>query len=204
MKKPFQTVYYSENDLKACGFKSVGKNVSIHESCIIIGMENISICDNVRIDPFVSIIATGPVTLGSFIHVGAYSLLSAGEGIIMEDFSGLSQGVKIYTRSADYSGRRLTNPTVPKKYGGGARGPVTLKRHVIIGAGTIILPDVTIGEGASVGALSLVTRSLKEWYMYSGIPAKRMKERSKDLLKLEAELRREIEETGIGFSDEPD
>ncbi len=37
-------------------------------------------------------------------------MLSAGDGIVMEDFSGLSQGVRIYSRTDDYSGKFLTNP----------------------------------------------------------------------------------------------
>lgn len=169
----FQSIYYTDQDLKNCRFKEIGKNVMIHKNVNIYGIENISIGDNVRIDPYVSIVATGPVSIGSFIHIGSYCSLIGAEGIIMEDFSGLSQGVKIYTRSDDYSGHNLTNPTVPNKYLGLKKGSVELKRHVIIGASCVILPGVIIGEGSSVGALSLVTESLPKWGIYSGIPAKK-------------------------------
>lgn len=113
------------------------------------------------------------------------SLLSAGAGITLHDFSGLSQGVKIYSKTDDYSGKYLTNPTVDADYTGVSSGEVTLGRHVIIGSGTVILPKVTIGEGASVGALSLVTKSLPEWGMYFGAPAKKIKDRKKKLLEVE-------------------
>ena len=56
---------------------------------------------------------------------------------------------------------------------------------MIIGTQSVILPDVTIGEGSSVGAMSLVNRSLEPWGVYFGVPARRLKERSKDLLELE-------------------
>ena len=112
-------IYYREDKLSSCGFKSVGKDVMIHETAIIHGFENISIGSNVRIDPFVTIVATGPVTIGSFVHIGSHSLLLGREGIEMHDFSGLSQYVKVYTVSDDYSGQYLTNPTVPEKYTGG-------------------------------------------------------------------------------------
>jgi len=184
----FKNRYYNDTDFKNCGFKNVGKNVKIHENVNIYGIKNIVIGDNVRIDPYVSIIASGSIIIGSYVHIGSYSLLIGAEGITLENFTGLSQGVKIYTRSDDYSGNYLTNPTVPKKYLGLKKGPVLLKKHVIVGANTVILPGVIIGEGSSVGALSLVTKSIPGWYICAGIPAKKIKTRSKKILKLEKEL----------------
>ena len=61
-------------------------------------------------------------------------------------------------------------------------------RHVIIGSGSVVLPGVTIGEGSSVGALSLITKSLEEWGVYFGSPAKKIKSRRKDLLEQEQTL----------------
>ncbi|MFA6238858.1 MAG: hypothetical protein WC635_16090 [Bacteriovorax sp.] len=190
----FDPGYYNENELRKAGFKAIGKNVKIAKNCTIVGLENISIGDNVRIDSYCSIVASGEgfLKIGSFVHIGGYCLLSAGSGIQMDDFSGLSQGVRIYSNSDDYTGKFLTNPTVPAKYTGLSSGTVTLKRHVIIGSGTVILPKVTIEEGSSVGALSLVNRSLDPWGIYFGCPAKRLKERSMQLLELEAMLMKEI------------
>lgn len=190
---PFDPGYYSEHDLKDAGFKALGSNVSIARNCTIIGLENIEIGSNVRIDGYCSIIAAGQgwFKLGSYTHIGGYCYLSAGEGIRMDDFSGLSQGVRIYSKSDDYSGKYLTNPTIPEKYTGITSGTVILGRHVIIGSGSVILPKVMIGEGSSVGALSLVNRNLDSWGVYWGCPVKRLKDRSKRLLELEAELRDE-------------
>lgn len=187
---PFNPGYYNEHDLKMAGFKAIGHNVQIAKNCTIIGLENIEIGNNVRIDGYCSIIASGNgwLKLGSYIHIGSYCFLSAGDGICMGDFSGLSQGVRIYSRTDDYSGKHLTNPTVPHRYTGITRGAVTLGRHVIVGSGSVILPKVMIGEGSSVGALSLVNKSLESWGVYFGCPAKRLNERSKRLLELEAEL----------------
>ena len=130
--------------------------------------------------------------LGSFIHIGAHCHLSAGSGIVMEDFSGLSQRVSIYSRTADYSGEHLTNPMVPEKYSKEFAGTVTLGRHAVIGAGTVILPKLTIGEGCAVGALSLVNKDLAPWGIYIGSPAKRLNERSKRILELEIAFRKDL------------
>jgi len=190
----FQSRYYTNEELKYCGFKNIGNNVMIHENVNIYGLENISIGDHVRIDPYASIIANGFVSIGSYVHIGSYCLLIGAEGITMENFSGLSQGVKIYTRGDDYSGEHLTNPTVPERYLGIKKGSVKLKKHVIVGANTVILPGVKIGEGSSVGAMSLVTKSLQSWGIYAGIPAKKIKIRSQKLIELEYVLMKESTE----------
>jgi acetyltransferase-like isoleucine patch superfamily enzyme len=188
----FNPGYYTEHDLQGAGFKSLGRNILIAKNNTIVGVENIEIGNHVRIDGYCALIAGGGrLSIGSHVHIGGYCFLSAGEGITMEDFSGLSQGVRIYTRTDDYTGRSLTNPTVPEKFKTSTRGPVTLGRHVIIGSGTVILPDLSIGDGSSVGAQSLVTKPLEPWGVYFGSPVKRLKDRSRELLELEAALKRE-------------
>lgn len=190
LQTPFSPGFYTETELRRFGFQSVGDDVQISRNCTIIGMANIEIGNHVRIDGYCSLFATGSgkIRIGSHIHIGSYCSLSGGEGIVMEDFSGLSQGVRVYSRTDDYSGAWLTNPTVPADYTGVIGGPVRLGRHVVIGAGTVILPDVDVGEGAAVGALSLVRKSLEPWGIYFGSPAKKIRTRSKRLLDLESQL----------------
>ncbi|OOG36083.1 galactoside O-acetyltransferase [Rhodanobacter sp. C06] len=195
MNNPFDPGYFSDEQLVDFGFKKVGKNVRIARSCTIIGLNNIELGDNVRIDGYCSIIAAGNgfTKIGSFVHIAGYCGLYAGSGIVLEDFSGLSAGVRIYTATDDYSGRTLTNPTVPEKYLGVTSGPVILMKHVIVGTGSVILPGVTANEGVSVGALSLITKDLDAWSIYAGMPARRLRDRSKDLLSLEKSLLAELD-----------
>jgi len=181
--------YYSEEELTRFGFRRLGKNVKIKRSVTISHTENLAIENNVRIDDFVVIICSGePCELGSFVHIASHCVFLGRSGFAMADFAGLSPQVTIVTLSDDYSGGKLTNPTVARRMTGGDQGRVTLGRHVIIGAGSVIFPAVTIGEGSSIGALSLVNSSLDEWGVYAGIPARRLKDRKKDLLTLEKAL----------------
>jgi galactoside O-acetyltransferase len=204
MTNPFDSGYFTENDLKDAGFKHLGQNISIAKNCVIVGLENIEIGNNVRIDGFCSLLAVGKgyLRIGSFVHIAGYCLLAAGSGIVMEDFSGLSHGTRIYSQNDDYTGEYLTNPTVPSKFTGVRCGEVILKRHVIVGSGSVILPGVIIGEGSAVGALSLVMRSLDSWGVFFGCPARKVKNRSRHLLQLEEQLLREVAQQG-GPGDEP-
>lgn len=187
MQNPFDPGYYDENDLRPMGFAGVGEQVRIAKNCTIVGdLRNIRLGSHVRIDSYTTLVATGAITIGSRIHIAGYCHISGGDGIIMHDFSGLSQGVKLYSRTDDYSGNRLTNPMVPKELTGVVAGCVTVGRHAIIGANTVVLPGVTIGEGCSVGAQSLVKSSLEPWGIYVGCPVIRIRDRSRSLLTLEA------------------
>jgi len=181
--------FYSDDELKSFKFKSLGKNVKIKKNVAIYFVENITIKDNVRIDDNTVIVASNnSTTIGNYVHIASNCYIAASEGLKMEDFSGLAPGVNIFTGSDDYSGKKLTNPTVDRKYIGGKSGEVVLGRHVIIGSNSVILPGVHIGEGSSVGALSLVTKSLESWGVYFGAPVKKIKSRSQKLLELEKEF----------------
>lgn len=111
----------------------------------------------------------------------------------MEDFSGLSGGVKIYTGNEDYLGECLTNPTIPAPYRVATRSFIYIKKHAIIGSNSVVLPGVTIGEGVAIGANSLVTKDCEPWKVYFGSPAKAIKSRPKEkILELEQQLRNKV------------
>lgn len=187
---PFDRGFLLSPELRDLGFRAVGENVQIACNCTIVGLGNISLGNDVRIDDYVVISAgCGHVDFGDYIHVGAGSYLGAGGGITLGDFANLSQGVRLYSKSDDYSGMHLTNPTVPEEYLDLEVAPVRIGRHVIVGSGSVVLPGCTLADGASVGALSLVNRDLDEWTIYAGCPARRLRERSRTALELEKRLR---------------
>lgn len=178
------TSFYTRNELNNLGLNKLGNNVLISRKCSIYGADCISIGDNVRIDDFC--ILSGQITIGNQVHIAASVLLFAGKsGIILEDFTGISSRSVVYAESDDYSGISLTNPTVPDEYRTIIGNPVVLKKHVLVGTGCTILPGVTIGEGSSVGSMSLVNKSLDSWGIFIGIPCKKIKDREKKLLVLE-------------------
>lgn len=181
--------FYSMDELKALGvnFTGDGSTVLISKKVSIYGANNITIGNNVRIDDFC--ILSGKIVIGNYVHVAAYTALFAGDnGIVLEDFVGVSSRCAIYAASDDYSGCALTNPTIPIEYRNVIGGAVVLKKHALVGSGCTVLPDLVIGEGVSVGSMSLVNKSLEEWSIYVGIPCKKIKERNKQLLEMERQL----------------
>lgn len=181
--------FLNEQELLSLGLASIGKNVLISKLASIHGASRIYIGSNVRIDDF-CILSAGleGINIGNYVHIACYSSLIGKGKITLEDFVNISSRVSIFSSNDDYSGLSLTNPMVPDCYKNVTHGPVTLKRHSIVGSGSIILPNIILEEGCSVGALSLVNKNCEEFSIYAGSPAKKIKNRSKKLLEIEREL----------------
>lgn len=176
--------YLKYDQLMALGFKSVGKDVKISDRASIYNTDQIEIGDYSRIDDFCVI--SGRVIIGRNVHITPQCLVAGGQpGIVIGDFVALAYGVKVFAQSDDYSGLSMTNSTVPKTFKKEVLLPVQIGCHSIVGAGSAILPGVTLNEGTAVGAMSLVRKTTEAWSIYVGNPAKKLKERKRDLLDLE-------------------
>lgn len=174
--------FYSEIELKELGLKSFGSNVLISKKCSIYSPEKISVGNNVRIDDFC--ILSGNITLGNNVHVSAYCALYGAQGIEFKDYSGCSARTTIYSAMDDFSGDYLIGPMNPKGTTNVTGGKVTIGQYVQLGAHCLIFPDITIHEGSVVGALSLVTKDIPGWSIYVGVPARKLRDRNRGLLKL--------------------
>ena len=183
--------FLTEEQLKDLGFAEVGDHVLIHETAVLVGVENMRIGSYVRIDPF-CLISAGKeeVVIGSHVHLAAHVLLSGGAGITLHDFAGVSHGAKLLSRSDDFNAGVLTGPTVPAELRRVQADRITLGRHAIIGANAVILPGTVVGEGATVGALSLARGDLEAWKVHAGVPARVVASRDRDgVLRSEEALR---------------
>ena len=173
--------YLSDEKIKEIGFKSIGDNVKISDRCVIYNPESIEIGDNSRVDDFC--VLSGRIVIGRNVHVTVYCNVAGGiPGVYIGDYSTIAYGCHIMSQSDDYTGASMTNSTIPKKYKAEMFRAVHIGKYVIIGSGSIVLPGCDIAEGCSVGAMSLINKPTKAWGVYFGVPAKRMKERSKELL----------------------
>jgi acetyltransferase-like isoleucine patch superfamily enzyme len=182
---------YTLDELRALGVAVRGADIAVDRSVQFFGAEHVLLGNRVRIDCF-GLISAGQdgIEIGSNIHIaaGCY-LFGSGGRITLADFANLSSRVAVYTASDDYSGGYLTGPTVPNEFKRLTCSSVSVGRHAIIGAGSVILPGVSLGFGAAVGALTVVRRSVGECEIVSGNPAETLPRRrdGERLRRLEAE-----------------
>lgn len=176
----------TNDQINKIGFKKVGKKVKISSKASFYNAKNISIGDNTRIDDFCVLSAgNGGIAIGRNVHISVYTSLIGKNAISIGDFSALSSRVSIYSSNDDYSGNYMANPTIDSAFTNVTHGDVIIGKHVIIGSGSVVLPNLIIEDGVSIGALSLVKKNCKSFCLYGGIPAKLIKKRSKKLLELE-------------------
>jgi dTDP-4-amino-4,6-dideoxy-D-glucose acyltransferase len=187
--------FLSDMQIGEMGFKRVGANVLISDAARFYSPWRIEIGDNCRIDDFCILSAgVGGIGIGNNVHIACYSCLIGAGRILMMDYSGLSQRVNILSSTDDYSGVAMTNPTVPTQFTNVTSAPVTLGLHVIIGAGSVVLPNVDIGGGAAIGAMSLVKKDIPPFEIWAGNPIRKIRNRNRELLALE-----KIYETSSGL-----
>jgi len=100
--------------------------------------------------------------LGEYTDVGAFVVLDAKAGIVIEDYVQIGGGVKMYSVNS------IDN----------IHGKIILKRNSKIGANSVILPNVIVGENSIVGALSLVKSGtvIPDNEIWAGRPAKKIGE----------------------------
>ena len=95
-------------------------------------------------------------TLGNHTDIGAYTVINAKQGVVIEDDAQIGPGCKI-----------LSISTID-----GKQGPVRICRNARVGANSVIMPGVTVGENAIVGACSFVSTNIPAGEVWFGQPAK--------------------------------
>ena len=174
-------------------FARIGLDVRIWPSAKVVFPETISIGDSVVIDDFTFLVGGARTEIGSFVHLASFTSITGGGEFFMEDFCGCSAGCRITTGSEDFLGGSLTNPAVPAPYRQPERSFVRLERHALLGTDVAVMPGVTIGEGASIGAKSLILEDCEPWTVYAGTPARPLRSRPKQrILELEKQLREDL------------
>lgn len=110
----------------------------------------------------------GKISIGrsSTVNFGCY--LDNRRGISIGNNVGIAHNTKIYTLGHDYN-----DPSFPTK-----GSPVSIEDNAFIFSNALIMPGVTIGEGAIVLAGSVVTKDVEPWTVVGGNPAKKIRERN--------------------------
>lgn len=110
--------------------------------------------------------------IGNHTIVNRNCYLDGRAGITIGNNVNISFGTTIISLQHDYNSPEFACQA----------GPVAIHDYVWIGARAIILPGVTIGEGAVVAAGAVVTRNVAPYTVVGGVPAKPIATRTKELV----------------------
>lgn len=134
---------------------------TVHDPTEIISPENLTLPESSRIDSFCLINATGGVTIGDEVHIAAGTKIVGNGGLDADDRTAIAYNSVILTSSANlkYSG----SAEVPEDERKSIKSRVTLGRESFIAAGAVVMPGVTIREGAVVAANTYVDDDVPPW-----------------------------------------
>lgn len=149
---------------------ALGENVLIDIGVVFSGPRNIRIGDYVWIDVNCMISAyLGPVTIGRRVHVGPQTIIAPREPIEIGDYVGLSSGVRIYAGSEHpIGGKRMSGPMVPEHMKAVHSKAIVLRKDSFVGTNGVLLPGAELGEGAVVGANSVISKPVEAWTIVVG------------------------------------
>lgn len=184
--------WLSVEQIHDMGFASLGQNLQIDDTVTFYRCSSIRLGSFVRIDARAELVAgPGDLVIGNHVHVSRGCVIHGQAGIVLEDFVGLSPSVHLLTECDDYSAGWLTNPTVDREFRRVTSLPIRLGRHVAVGTSSVILPGSRIGEGASIGALSVVLGRVLPGAIMSGNPIVRTGTRNIEKLRRNEESLRQ-------------
>lgn len=151
-------LYFNSSMLKFCKkkFKYFHQTASFRPGAYAVACSKISLGAHVTIRP------------GTMLHGDP---CDNGAEIIIEDYVLIGSGVHIYVDN--HSFEDVSRPIMEQ--GWRPSKPVRVKEGAWIGANAIILPGVTIGKNAVIGAGSVVTQDIPDFSVAVGVPARVIK-----------------------------
>lgn len=137
----------------------LGNHCKIRDFVFIFAGMGVSIGEYSDMQPHAVIWGGGETIIGNRVSIGPGTVLlsavySHGEGLKMVDGLGEGSSKALY-------------------------GKLVIQDDVYIGANCTLMPNITIGEGAVIGAASFVNKDAEPWGIYVGSPAKKIGERKK-------------------------
>lgn len=175
-------IFYAQKAVKR--FASVGANPTIMRKIKVLGGKNITIGDNFycywgqRFETYSShngvsfspqILIGNNVSINPDCHIGAINRIELHDGVLLAS--------RVFITDHFHGDISLENLSIPP----GERilttkGAVIIKKNAWLGEGVAVMPGVTIGENAVIGANSVVTKDIPDNAVAAGVPARVIKQ----------------------------
>jgi acetyltransferase-like isoleucine patch superfamily enzyme len=155
-------------------FLALGENVIFEDGVLVFHPEHIEIGNNVYIghNTILKGYYKNRMTIGANTWIGQACFFHSAGGLTIANNVGIAPCVKIIT--SVHSEIPISEPVLKNEL---IMGAVSIESGCDIGLGAILLPGVRIGEGAIVGAGSVVTGNVDPGTVVAGSPARLLRQR---------------------------
>lgn len=149
-------------------------NLMVHEPCIILKPEMVTIAQTARVDGFTKLEGGQGLVLGEFVHIASFCHLNIGGGrLIIEDHATCSSHCCIGSATPDWSYLYIS-AAEPAEHRHTRRFVTRIGAYAALFMGVVVVPGVTVGEGAIVRPGSVITQDVPPWTIVGGNPARRL------------------------------
>lgn len=152
--------------------RKYGKGTIIYDFVRIPKPELVEIGDYSKIDDFAFLYAGNGIKIGKHVHIATGVKIIGAGYLELGDHVALAQNVVILTSTNDYRGGYHMSAASPREQQNIRDGVVIIEKDGFVGAGSVVHPNIKIGEGAIVGSNSLVLKDVKPWTINIGSPCK--------------------------------
>lgn len=158
-------VFFGTRRSSRCGWASFSAKIS-NPQRVRIGASPI-LHARVWVVPLEGDCGLGKVIIGDNVHISRDVIIASAFCIRIGSHVTIGPRVSIYDNNHNFQ-----NPCCSVMQQGLSGAPVTIAEYAWIGAHAVVLPGVTIGRGAIVGAGAVVTKDVPEYAIVAGVPAK--------------------------------
>lgn len=149
----------------------------IFDHVLILNPDMAQIDDSARIDSFTKIEGGMGCTIGAGVHVSSFCHVNIGGGtVILEDGVGLGSGAKVLGGSNTEYGECMS-VAGPPDLQVIHRKCTVIRRNAFLSTNSVVLPGVTVGEGAILAAGGVATRDIPAGEVWGGVPARYIRQR---------------------------
>ncbi len=151
-------------------FAGIGQRVRVFYWALILNPEVINLADDVRIDDYARIEGGLGVRIGKYVHICSFASIYGGGEAKIGDYCGITQGARLITGTEQPTG--VMTASAPQHLRDPMMGRIVMEPNSFIGANAVVMPNITIGEGAVVGAGAVATKDVPPWTIVAGVPAR--------------------------------
>jgi acetyltransferase-like isoleucine patch superfamily enzyme len=168
-------VSHGTGEVDRSRFVQIGDGVVIEPGVLVFHPETIAIGDGVYIghQSILKGYHRGRMAIGRGTWIGQQCFFHSAGDLTIGENVGIGPAVKIITSVHVDEG-----PARPILHSRLAFAPVVIDDDVDIGIGAVILPGVSIGRGAQIGAGAVVTTSIAAYAVAAGVPARLLRSRT--------------------------
>lgn len=154
----------------------IGEGVKVFDPhlSIFLKPENIILREHCRLDGLIKIEGGRGVEIGAYVHISSFAHINIGGGtVVINDCAAIASGAKILGGTNKPEGISMSAAS-PAEMQVVVRSMTTIEDCAFVGVNATIMPGVTIGRCAVIGAGAVVTKDVPPYEIWAGVPAQRI------------------------------